>query len=57
MCFVAHWQIIKCSPWQAISPGIVETEFAFRLHSDDPEKAAATYANIKVWDLSIKYKK
>lgn len=48
MCFVAHSQIIKCSPWQAISPGLVETEFAFRLHSDDPEKAAATYANIKV---------
>lgn len=31
----------------AISPGLVETEFAFRLHSDDPEKAAATYASIK----------
>ncbi|XP_063060897.1 dehydrogenase/reductase SDR family member 11 [Engraulis encrasicolus] len=31
----------------AISPGLVETEFAFRLHGDDPEKAAATYASIK----------
>ncbi|KAM8835297.1 dehydrogenase/reductase SDR family member 11-like [Synchiropus picturatus] len=30
-----------------ISPGIVETEFAFRLHKNDPEKAAAVYENIK----------
>ncbi|XP_041096757.1 dehydrogenase/reductase SDR family member 11a isoform X1 [Polyodon spathula] len=30
-----------------ISPGLVETEFAFRLHNNDPEKAAATYESIK----------
>lgn len=33
---------------QCISPGIVETEFAFRHHNSDPEKAAAVYENIKV---------
>uniref|UniRef100_A0AAY4B3Y6 Dehydrogenase/reductase SDR family member 11 n=1 Tax=Denticeps clupeoides TaxID=299321 RepID=A0AAY4B3Y6_9TELE len=31
----------------AISPGLVETEFASRLHSQSPEKAAAIYAGIK----------
>lgn len=30
-----------------ISPGIVETEFAFRLHNSDPERAAAVYESIK----------
>uniref|UniRef100_A0A3B5L9A2 Dehydrogenase/reductase SDR family member 11 n=1 Tax=Xiphophorus couchianus TaxID=32473 RepID=A0A3B5L9A2_9TELE len=30
-----------------ISPGIVETEFAFRHHNSDPEKAAAAYESIK----------
>ncbi|XP_029571102.1 dehydrogenase/reductase SDR family member 11 [Salmo trutta] len=30
-----------------ISPGMVETEFAFRLHSLHPEKAAATYNSMK----------
>ncbi|KAG5836650.1 dehydrogenase/reductase SDR family member 11-like [Anguilla rostrata] len=30
-----------------ISPGLVETEFAFRLHNSNPEKAAATYEQIK----------
>lgn len=30
-----------------ISPGIVETDFAFRLHNSDPEKAAAVYENMK----------
>ncbi|XP_063060174.1 dehydrogenase/reductase SDR family member 11a [Engraulis encrasicolus] len=30
-----------------ISPGIVETEFAFRHHNTDPEKAAAAYESIK----------
>ncbi|XP_018614247.1 dehydrogenase/reductase SDR family member 11 [Scleropages formosus] len=30
-----------------ISPGLVETEFAFRLHDKNPEKAAATYESIK----------
>ncbi|KAK6295939.1 hypothetical protein J4Q44_G00336520 [Coregonus suidteri] len=30
-----------------ISPGMVETEYAFRLHSLHPEKAAATYDNMK----------
>ncbi|KAK6473405.1 dehydrogenase/reductase SDR family member 11 isoform X1 [Huso huso] len=30
-----------------ISPGLVETEFAFRLHNNDPEKAAATYESIR----------
>lgn len=33
---------------QCISPGIVETEFAFRLHNSDPEKAASVYESIKV---------
>ncbi|KAI4879643.1 hypothetical protein NFI96_016148, partial [Prochilodus magdalenae] len=32
----------------SISPGIVETEFAFRHHNSDPEKAAAVYESIKV---------
>nr|XP_043897729.1 dehydrogenase/reductase SDR family member 11a isoform X2 [Solea senegalensis] len=31
----------------SISPGIVETEFAFRHHNSDPEKAAAVYESIK----------
>ncbi|XP_067102665.1 dehydrogenase/reductase SDR family member 11-like [Osmerus mordax] len=31
----------------SISPGLVETEFAFRLHSLSPEKAAATYGSLK----------
>nr|XP_012300969.1 dehydrogenase/reductase SDR family member 11 isoform X1 [Aotus nancymaae] len=30
-----------------ISPGVVETQFAFRLHDKDPEKAAATYEHMK----------
>ncbi|KAG9265270.1 dehydrogenase/reductase SDR family member 11-like [Astyanax mexicanus] len=30
-----------------ISPGLVETEFAYRLYSENPEKAAATYGSIK----------
>ncbi|XP_019588069.2 dehydrogenase/reductase SDR family member 11 isoform X1 [Rhinolophus sinicus] len=30
-----------------ISPGLVETQFAFKLHDKDPEKAAATYEHIK----------
>ncbi|XP_010894841.1 dehydrogenase/reductase SDR family member 11 [Esox lucius] len=30
-----------------ISPGVVETEFAFRLHSLQPEKAVATYDSMK----------
>uniref|UniRef100_A0AAV2JAK6 Dehydrogenase/reductase SDR family member 11 n=1 Tax=Knipowitschia caucasica TaxID=637954 RepID=A0AAV2JAK6_KNICA len=30
-----------------ISPGIVETEFAFRHLNSDPEKAASVYASIK----------
>ncbi|KAM8817332.1 dehydrogenase/reductase SDR family member 11 isoform 3-T4 [Rhynchonycteris naso] len=30
-----------------ISPGLVETQFAFRLHDKDPEKAAATYGQIE----------
>nr|BBD75697.1 dehydrogenase/reductase SDR family member 11 [Oryctolagus cuniculus] len=30
-----------------ISPGLVETQFAFRLYDKDPEKAAATYEQIK----------
>lgn len=29
----------------------METEFAFRHHNTDPEKAAATYENIKVCEL------
>ncbi|KAL0973191.1 hypothetical protein UPYG_G00200110 [Umbra pygmaea] len=31
----------------SISPGMVETEFAFRLHILHPEKAAASYENMK----------
>ncbi|XP_072098985.1 dehydrogenase/reductase SDR family member 11a isoform X1 [Mobula birostris] len=31
----------------SVSPGLVETEFAFRLHNNDPEKAAATYESLK----------
>ncbi|XP_072546752.1 dehydrogenase/reductase SDR family member 11b [Salminus brasiliensis] len=30
-----------------ISPGLVETEFAYRLHSDNPGRAAAAYQSIK----------
>ncbi|XP_049628515.1 dehydrogenase/reductase SDR family member 11 [Suncus etruscus] len=30
-----------------ISPGLVETQFAFRLYDKEPEKAAATYDSIK----------
>ncbi|XP_006213377.2 dehydrogenase/reductase SDR family member 11 [Vicugna pacos] len=30
-----------------ISPGVVETQFAFKLHDKDPEKAAATYEHMK----------
>jgi len=30
-----------------ISPEVVETQFAFKLHDKDPEKAAATYECIK----------
>ncbi|ELK01760.1 dehydrogenase/reductase SDR family member 11 [Pteropus alecto] len=30
-----------------ISPGVVETQFAFKLHDKDPEKAAAIYEHIK----------
>ncbi|XP_041521645.1 dehydrogenase/reductase SDR family member 11 isoform X2 [Microtus oregoni] len=30
-----------------ISPGLVETRFAFKLHDKDPERAAATYEDIK----------
>lgn len=32
---------------QCISPGLVETQFAFRLYDKDPERAAATYEQIK----------
>ncbi|XP_053423962.1 dehydrogenase/reductase SDR family member 11 isoform X4 [Nycticebus coucang] len=39
------------SGWKAmfdcISPGLVETQFAFKLHDKDPEQAAATYEHIK----------
>lgn len=43
---LAHF-ILSCSG-QCISPGIVETEFAFRHHNSDPEKAASVYESIKV---------
>lgn len=33
---------------QCISPGLVETDFAFKLHKNDPEKAASVYESIKV---------
>ncbi|TEA35219.1 hypothetical protein DBR06_SOUSAS2810088, partial [Sousa chinensis] len=32
---------------QCISPGVVETQFAFKLHDKDPEKAAAIYEHMK----------
>ncbi|MED6269315.1 Dehydrogenase/reductase SDR member 11 [Characodon lateralis] len=31
----------------SISPGIVETEFIYRLYSDNPEKAKASYSRLK----------
>ncbi|XP_030041934.1 dehydrogenase/reductase SDR family member 11 isoform X2 [Microcaecilia unicolor] len=31
----------------SISPGLVETNFAFKVHDNDPEKAAATYESIR----------
>lgn len=31
-----------------ISPGLVETQFAFKLYDKDPREAAATYEHIKV---------
>lgn len=38
-----------CSAFfQCISPGLVETGFAFKLHDNDPERAAATYESIRV---------
>lgn len=40
--------ICDVPPLQCISPGIVETEFAFRHHNSDPEKAAAVYESMKV---------
>lgn len=33
---------------QCISPGLVETQFAFKLYDKDPREAAATYEHIKV---------
>lgn len=33
---------------QSISPGVVETEFASRLYSNNADKAAAVYARFKV---------
>lgn len=33
---------------QSISPGVVETEFAPRLYSDNPEIGAALYTKYKV---------
>lgn len=41
--FVIHFPALQC-----ISPGIVETEFAFRHHNSDPEKAASVYESMKV---------
>ncbi|KAF2985870.1 hypothetical protein EK904_001880, partial [Melospiza melodia maxima] len=41
--------IRMCSAFfQCISPGLVETGFAFKLHDNDPERAAATYESIRV---------
>ncbi|XP_044527996.1 dehydrogenase/reductase SDR family member 11 isoform X1 [Gracilinanus agilis] len=34
-------------PLQCISPGVVETGFAFKLHDQDPVKAAETYEHMK----------
>uniref|UniRef100_A0A8D2N662 Dehydrogenase/reductase (SDR family) member 11 n=1 Tax=Zonotrichia albicollis TaxID=44394 RepID=A0A8D2N662_ZONAL len=40
--------IRMCSAFfQCISPGLVETGFAFKLHDNDPERAAATYESIR----------
>ncbi|XP_028938185.1 dehydrogenase/reductase SDR family member 11 isoform X2 [Ornithorhynchus anatinus] len=38
----------------SISPGLVETGFAFKLYSDDPGKAAATYENIQIGDVQMR---
>lgn len=46
-CDTDNWELtFPCL--QCISPGIVETEFAFRHHNSDPEKAAAVYESMKV---------
>ncbi|XP_051522016.1 dehydrogenase/reductase SDR family member 11-like isoform X2 [Myxocyprinus asiaticus] len=37
-----------------ISPGLVETQFSFRLFSHDPERAAATYKRIKIGDIQMR---
>lgn len=39
--------------FQCISPGLVETGFAFKLHDNDPERAAATYESIRVGDREM----
>lgn len=56
---VFHLTQTHCSNvWlQSISPGVVQTEFALRLHSHNPEKAASFYTKIKVtisllWQVS-----
>lgn len=50
--FLSHF-----SPLQCISPGIVETEFAFRHHNSDPEKAAAVYESMKVRETRCVFQK
>ncbi|NXO41186.1 DHR11 reductase, partial [Locustella ochotensis] len=43
-----HRSFKMCSAFfQCISPGLVETGFAFKLHDNDPERAAATYESIR----------
>uniref|UniRef100_A0A3P9NU22 Dehydrogenase/reductase SDR family member 11 n=1 Tax=Poecilia reticulata TaxID=8081 RepID=A0A3P9NU22_POERE len=37
---------------RSISPGLVETEFAYRLHSEIPDKATATYSHLKAIDIA-----
>uniref|UniRef100_A0A8C7ZAU1 Dehydrogenase/reductase SDR family member 11 n=1 Tax=Oryzias sinensis TaxID=183150 RepID=A0A8C7ZAU1_9TELE len=37
-----------------ISPGVVETEFAFRHHNSDPEKAAGVYESMKIGDVQMR---
>ncbi|XP_014896607.1 dehydrogenase/reductase SDR family member 11-like [Poecilia latipinna] len=41
------WKNMLDFSLQSISPGLVETEFAYRLHSETPGKAKETYSQLK----------
>nr|XP_034995866.1 dehydrogenase/reductase SDR family member 11 [Zootoca vivipara] len=48
ICSYFSHQCIRSVPLDCcISPGLVETGFAFKLHDNDPERAAATYESIR----------